>query len=674
VNKEDVKIRIEKLRKYIDDVRYRYHVLDDPTVTDADYDSLMRELVKLEAGFPEFADTNSPSQKVGGKPLAKFESKKHLHPMISLNDAFDEAEMKDWYDRMARLVGEKAIDNSGYFCEIKMDGLAISLVYENGELAYALTRGDGYTGEDITNNIKTIRAIPLKLREDSKYWEFAKESRIEIRGEIYMPKASFEALNAERLRADVREALFANPRNAAAGSVRQLDPNITASRNLDFMGYGMIGIRTKTHEESHEIIKDLGLPVNKNNKFCSDLAYIFKLFQDWEKLRPKLPYQIDGMVVNINDNALFDELGTVGKSPRGAIAYKWPAEEVTTVILDIKVQVGRTGALTPVAILKPTEVAGSTVSRATLHNADEIAKKDIRIGDTVVIRKAGDVIPEVVKVIKELRIGKEKTFEMPHACPICGGKVVRVEGEVAYRCANLRCFAVEFQALRHFVSKAAFDIDGLGPKIIEKLMNEGLIKDAADIFDLKLGDIEPLERFAEKSAQNLIESIENAKKIDLARFIFALGIRNVGIETAIDLAARFGTLKNLGEATLDEINSVRDIGPVVAKSIFEFAHDKKNQELIHRLLANGVEITEIERAKPKEGVEGKTFVFTGGMETMTRDESKELVRKFGGNVSESVSKKTDYVVAGEEAGSKLEKAKGLGVKILSEQEFLKLVK
>ena len=672
ITKDEAKTRIEKLRKYIDDIRYRYHVLDDPTVTDADYDPLMRELVALEQKFPEFADPNSPSQKVGGKPLKKFENKKHLYPMISLNDAFDETEMKDWYDRMARLVGEKVIDQSGYYCEIKMDGLAISLIYEKGELAYALTRGDGYTGEDITNNIKMIRAIPLKLREGSKYWNDAKAGRIEIRGEIYMPLSSLSALNKER--EEKGELLFANPRNAAAGSVRQLDPNITASRNLDFMGYGMIGIKTKTHEEQHEIIKELGLPVNKNNKFCSNLDCIFKLFKEWEKIRPKLPYQIDGMVVNINDAALFDELGVVGKSPRASIAYKWPAEEVTTVLEDIVVRVGRTGVLTPTAVLRPTEVAGSTVSKATLHNADEIEKKDIRIGDTVILRKAGDVIPEVVRSIKELRTGKEKIFHMPALCPQCGGPVIRQDKQVAYRCENTNCFAVQFRSLEHFVSKQAFDIDGLGPRIIEQLMNEGLIKDSADIFTLKIGDLEPLERFAEKSAQNLIDSIENAKKVDLARFIFALGIRNVGIETAIDLADRFHNLKDLEKAELDEINAIRDIGPVVSKSIYDFFQNKKSVDLINRLIENGVEITEREKAQTKAGIVGKTFVFTGGLETMTRDEGKNMVRKFGGNISESVSRKTDFVVAGEEAGSKLEKARELGVKILSEKEFLEFVK
>ncbi|MEI7791910.1 MAG: NAD-dependent DNA ligase LigA [Candidatus Berkelbacteria bacterium] len=671
LSKNEAKLRIDKLRVYVDDLRYRYHVLDDPSVTDENYDSLMRELVALEREFPEFYDHNSPSQKVGGEPLKKFENRAHQYPMISLNDAFDEQEMQDWYDRMARIVGNKAIDQSGYYCEIKMDGLAISLVYENGELAYALTRGDGKIGEEITNNVKMIDAIPLKLRPDSKYYSAAMEKRVEIRGEIYMPIKSFTDLNKDRVAKG--EAPFANPRNAAAGSVRQLDPNIVSGRNLSFMAYGLIGFDTKKHEEEHEIIKDLGLPVNKFNHFCPDLKCVFTLWQGWEKERPKLPYQIDGMVVNINDSELYRELGTVGKSPRAAIAYKWPAEEVSTILEDIEVHVGRTGVLTPIAILRSVEVAGSVVSRATLHNEDEIYKKDVRIGDTVIVRKAGDVIPEVVKPIIELRTGKEKKFKMPEKCPMCGGEVYRKEGEVAYRCANKSCFAMEFRALEHFVSKSAFDIDGMGPKILEKLIDEGLIKDSADIFSIKIGDLEPLERFAEKSAQNLIESVHNAKKVDFARFIFALGIRNVGQETAIDLADRFDSIEKLSNATKEEINSVRDIGPVVTESIYEYFHEQKNLHLIERLFENGVTFKPRAKAETKEGITGKTLVFTGSMETITRDEAKNMVRKFGGNASESVSKKTDYVVAGEEAGSKLEKAKSLGVKVMTEQEFLKMV-
>lgn len=671
MDKTEARVRILKLRKYIDEMRYRYHVLDDPTITDAEWDSLMHELIGLEEQFPEFYDSTSPSQKVGGKPLDKFKSVPHIYPMLSLNDTFSEEEVKAWYERIARIEPKSKIDQSGFYCEIKMDGLAVSLVYEKGVLSCAVTRGDGKVGEDVTNNIKTILAIPLTLREESSYLDKAKDGRIEIRGEIYMPTKSFEALNKERTAKG--EVLFANPRNAAAGSIRQLDPKITASRNLSFMGYSMLGIETKTHEEEHKIIEDLGLPTNKLNHFCKDINCIMELWQEWEKKRPKLPYQIDGMVVNVSGERLFRELGVVGKSPRGAVAFKWPAEEASTIIEEIEVRVGRTGVLTPIAHLKPVVVAGSTVSRATLHNADELEKKDIRIGDTVVIRKAGDIIPEVVKPITELRTGKEKKFLMPKVCPICGGKVIRKEGEVAYRCENNRCFAVELRVLDHFASKSAFDIDGLGPRILEQLMNEGLIRDPADIFTLKVGDLEPLERFAEKSAQNIISAIDEAQEIILARFIYALGIRNVGQETAIDLENKFQTLAKIMKASPEDLSAVQDIGPVVAKSIYDYFQEKRNHKLIECLLKNGVKIKEGKKAKTKVGITGKTFVFTGGLETMTRDEAKAKVREFGGEASESVSKQTDYVVGGEEAGSKLKKAEKLGVKIISENDFIKLV-
>lgn len=672
ISKSEVKERIEKLRKVIDETRYRYHVLNDPTVTDADYDSLMKELVELEQKYPEFYDANSPSQKIGGEPLKKFKTVPHKYPMLSLNDAFDEIEIKSWYDRAARLVGEEAINKAGFYCELKMDGLAVSLVYEKGELAYALTRGDGKVGEDVTSNIKTIKSIPLKLRDKSKYFNLVKNKRIEIRGEVYMPTSSFEVLNKER--AKKSEQLFANPRNAAAGSIRQLDPKISASRNLDFMGYALIGMNNETHEEEHKIISDLGLPSNGHNKFCHTLDEITKLWHEWEKKRPKLPYQIDGMVININNEKLFEKLGVVGKAPRGAVAFKWPAEEVTTKVLDIIVQVGRTGTLTPVAHFDPVVAAGSTVSRATLHNQDEIDKKDIRIGDTVVIRKAGDVIPEVVKSIKDLRTGKEKKFVMPKKCPICGGEVERKTGEAAYRCLNKKCYAIKFKELTHFVSKKAFDIDGLGPKILEKLMTEDLIKDASDIFTLKIGDLEPLERFAEKSAQNAIDSIEQSKSITLARFIYALGIRNVGEQTAIDLAEKYHTIENLITATSEDLNSIYDVGPVVAKSIYEYFKDEKNIHFVKNMLKNGVNIQGVEKKEVKAEIADKTFVFTGGLDSMTRDDAKALVRKYGGSISESVSTKIDYVVAGESTGSKYEKAKRLGVKIINEKEFLELIK
>ncbi len=672
MNKEQAKIRIEKLREYIDTMRYKYHVLDDPGITDADYDSLMRELVGLEKEFPEFNDPLSPSQKIGGEPLDKFEPMKHRTPMLSLNDAFDEAEMKDWLARMTRLVSAQNIEMSGYYCEIKMDGLALSLIYEHGILVDGVTRGDGYTGEVITNNIKTVRAIPLQLRRESKHWDLVKNSTIEIRGEVYMPRASFEKLNFERQKKN--EPLFANPRNAAAGSIRQLDPKITQSRNLDFLGYSLFGIETKTHEEEHEIIKDLGLPTNKHNQFCKNLDEIFNLWHKWEKLRPKLPYQVDGMVVNVNDEKLFEKMGVVGKSPRAAIAFKWPAEEVTTVIDDIAVQVGRTGTLTPVAHLRPVVVAGSTVSRATLHNADEITKKDIRIGDTVMIRKAGDVIPEVVKAIPELRTGKEKKFKMPAKCPICGGEVSRKEGEVAYKCLNKNCFTVRRRSIDHFVSKAAFDIDGLGPKIVEQLLNEGIIKDPSDLFRLEIGDLEPLERFAEKSAANLIESIGASREISLERFIYSLGIPMVGIETATDLAKRFETFQSFLKSGREEINQIYGIGEKVADSIADWISEKKNGALIERLVRSGVKIKKYHSPVRANKLGGKIFVVTGELERMTRTDAHKKITEFGGKVGSSVSKNTDFVVVGENPGSKADKAKELGVKILDERGFASLIR
>lgn len=679
MNKEEAKVRIEKLRAYIDEMRYRYHVLDDPGVSDKDYDPLMKELAELERQYPEFYDKNSPTQKVGGAPLNKFVKIAHKTPMISLNDAFSEQDMRDWYDRIVKLVGKDAIDKSGFYCELKMDGLASSLVYENGEFVYGATRGDGFTGEKITENLRTVKSIPLKLRKDSKYYH---DGRIEIRGEVFMPKKSFDELN--KIKKENGEELFANPRNAAAGSLRQLDSKITASRNLDFRAYAMVGVDTQTHEEEHLISKDLGFISNKENKFCTNLDEVMALWHQWEKERPGLPYQIDGMVVNINDKMLFERLGVVGKAPRGAIAFKWPAEEVTTVIEDISVNVGRTGTLTPVAFLKPVVVAGSTVSRATLHNEDEIRRKDLKIGDTVVVRKAGDVIPEVVKPIVELRTGSEKDFVMPKVCPMCGGLAVRKEGEAATKCVNLNCFASLRRRIEHFVSKSAFDIDGLGPKIIDRLLDEGLIEDASDLFLLKEGDISGLDRFGEKSAGNLIDSIEEHKKISLARFIYALGILNVGEQTANDIAdvvrsnikslvTHVNIISLLSNTSLDQWQEIPDIGPVVAQSIYKHFHDKKSLKFMKKLLENGVEIDPGE-VKKNEKLKGMTFVLTGGMNSMTRDEAKEKIRNFGGEVSESVGKKTSVVVAGAEAGSKLEKANKLGIKVIVEQEFIDLLK
>lgn len=670
MNKEEVKKRIEKLRQVIDDFRYRYHVLDDPSVEDSDYDSLMRELVSLEKDFPEFKSTNSPSQKVGGEPLQKFKNIIHQTPMFSLNDAFDEKEIKDWYERLVRLAGEKSVKESGFYSEIKMDGLAVSLVYENGALVYGATRGNGQVGEDITENLKTVRAIPLNLRKESKYYT---NNRVEIRGEVFMPINIFQNLNLKMQ--NERKILFANPRNAAAGSLRQLDSKITASRNLDFMAYGLIGIDMVTHEKAHIIAKDLGFPTGKYNQFCPDIDKIILLWHEWEKLRPKLPYQVDGMVVNINDEKLFEKLGVVGKSPRGAIAFKWPAEEVTTILEDIQVQVGRTGNLTPVAYLKPVVVAGSKVSRATLHNMDEIERKNVLIGDTVVIRKAGDVIPEVVKPIKELRTGKEKKFEMPKVCPVCGSEVQKKEGEVAYKCANKNCFTIERRAIEHFVSKPAFDMEGLGPKIIDKLMSEGLVKDAGDLLELKVEDLEPLERFAEKSAQNIIDSIQSHKEISLDRFIYALGIPLTGIETATDIAKKFGSLDNLLKSHISELNSIYGIGEKSAQEIAKYFSDQKNHEFIDRLISLGVKVRDYHSLVKSNKLEGKTFVLTGGLNSLTRDDAHKRIVELGGKTASAVTSKTDYLVVGIDPGeNKTKAAEKFKTRQLTETEFLEMIK
>lgn len=565
----------------------------------------------------------------------------------------------------------------GYFCELKMDGLAVSLIYENGFFVRGATRGDGKIGEDVTQNLKTIDAIPLKIKMTNQNAKLPE--RIEIRGEVFLPIKTFEELNKEYKKKSL--PLLANPRNAAAGSIRQLDPKISASRGLNFVAWELLGIETKNHEESHQILKELGFKVISENRFCRNLEEVEKFKEEIEKKREKMPFQIDGIVVIVNQNNLREKLGVVGKAPRGMIAYKFAAEEATTIVEDIIVQVGRMGTLTPVAILKPVLIAGSTVSRATLHNEDEIRKKDIRIGDTVVVRKAGDVIPEVVRVIKELRAGKEKEFFFPKNCPQCRGKVVREEGKAAYRCLNKNCFVVQLRALQHFVSKAAFDMSGLGPKILAKFLEEGLIKDAADLFDLKTGDIEPLERFAEKSAQNIVETVKTHKEIELPRFIYALGIPNVGEETAYDMTDVISSklkaqssnelIKILKNQKLEEWQEIPDIGPIVAKSIYDYFHDQHKQDFVERLFSAGVKIKDQVIGKK---LTGRSFVFTGSLETLSRDEAKEKVRVLGGEASESVSKETDYVVVGTDPGSKFDKAKELGIKIISEEEFLELVK
>ncbi|MGC9048883.1 MAG: NAD-dependent DNA ligase LigA [Patescibacteria group bacterium] len=681
MTKGEAKKRIKKLRKEIQRHDYLYYVLDKPEISDAAYDALKRELIALEKQYPEFITPDSPTQRVGGSPLEKFEKVKHRVPMLSLQDAFNEQEISDWEERIKKLFPDEKFD---YFVELKMDGLAVSLIYKNGIFYKGSTRGDGIIGEDVTQNIKTIKTVPLRLRLE----EFSKKlpSEIEIRGEVFMTKKAFEELNQEQKRKG--ESLFANPRNAAAGSVRQLDPKITASRKLDFYAYQIIAdLGQKTHQESHQILKQIGFKENPNNQYCKNLEEVIDFHQKISKIRDSLPYEIDGIVVTVNNNLLFDKLGVVGRTPRGSIAYKFPGKEATTKIKEIIVQVGRTGKLTPVAVLEPIQVGGVTISRATLHNEDEIKRLGVKIGDTVIVQRAGDVIPDIVSVLKNLRTGKEKEFRMPKKCPICGALVYKKESEVDYYCSNKNCFATQRRRIYHFVSKKAFDIVHLGPKIVDQLIEEGLIKDAADIFILTQGDIEPLERFAEKSAQNLIEAIQKSKIIPLNRLIYALGIRHIGEENAQLLAKEIikklkikikklrisQFLRIIQSFSLDDLTKIPDVGPIVGQSIYDWFHHKNNIEFLKKLEKNGIEIELTQISIKKQKLADLKFVLTGELESMTRDQAKEKIRELGGDISESVSKKTNFVVVGKNPGSKFQKAKQLGVKIVNEEEFLKMI-
>ncbi len=674
MNKDQAKQRIEQLRKEIDENRYYYHVMDKPRVSDAIDDSLKRELAKLEQAYPELVTPDSPTQRVGGAPLDKFVKVTHGVAMLSLNDAFEIADLESWRDRLYKLVGEQKIKDAGYYLELKMDGLAVSLVYKNGIFVQGATRGDGKIGEDVTNNLKTIESIPLKLRKtgDKDLDEKIFAGEIEVRGEIYLPKSEFENLNREQVKKGL--PAYANPRNIAAGSIRQLDPKIAASRNLQFMMYAIpTELGLVRHSDEHALAARLGFRTNPENKICRDIDEISKYLTKQSKDKENLSYQTDGVVVGVDDRKLFKQLGFVGKAPRGQIAYKFPAEEATSVVRDIVLQVGRTGKLTPVAVLDPTVVAGSTVSRATLHNEDEIARKDIRLGDTVIIRKAGDVIPEVVEPIVRMRTGEEKKFLMPAHCPVCGGDLVKKEGEVDWYCTKKDCSVRQMRQLQHFVAKGAFEIEGLGPKILDKLVSVGLIKDAGDIFALKIEDLQPLERFAEKSADNLVREIADSKQIALNNFIYSLGIRHIGSQMAIDLAKQFVSLDKFLSADFDGLNRMYGIGEKVARSVAEFLSDKKNIELIEKMVRHGVRVKNYHSVVVTDRLKGKTFVVTGVLQTMTREEAHKKITQFGGEFSSSVSSKTDYVLSGENPGSKVEKARKLGVKIISEEEFLKML-
>lgn len=667
MDKSDIKNRIEKLKKEINHHRYVYHVLDKIEISDAALDSLKHELYELERQNPQFITPDSPTQRIGGKPLKAFNKIRHMVPQWSFNDAFTPDEIKEFDARVKRFLvdaGEKENIAADYTAELKIDGLHVVLTYKDGVLLTGATRGDGLVGEDVTQNLKTIESIPLQLEE---------KADLVAEGEVFMQKSVLEKLNKKREKAG--EPLLANPRNAAAGAIRQLDPKIARERELSCYVYDLSWAGNfelpKTQTEELEKLKKLGFKVNPHMKYCKDVEDAIKLWEYWVKNKETEDYWIDGIVLKLNRNDWQQKLGYTGKAPRWAIAFKFPAEQATTVVEDIVVQVGRMGTLTPVAHLKPVSVMGSTISRATLHNEDEIRRLGIKIGDTVVIQKAGDVIPEVVKVLPNLRSGKEKEFHMPKKCPICGGSVVKPEGEVAIYCANKHCFAQERRRLAHFASKKAFDIRGLGQKIIDRFMEEGLVAEPADIFTLTRDDISVLARFGEKSAENIINSIQRAKTVALGRFIFALGIRHIGEEMSYDLSLHFKTFENLKNASLEDIIKAPNAGEVVAKSVYEYLRDKHNMQAIDNLKKAGVGIVPDEA--PSGKLFGKSFIITGTLESMNREDAHDKIRALGGEVSTSISRKTSYLVVGKNPGSKLERAKKFGIKILNEKEFVQMI-
>lgn len=660
---QQIDILRQDLRRY----EYEYHVLDNPTIPDAEYDRLFHQLKALEAAHPELITADSPTQRVGAKPLSGFAQIRHEIPMLSLDNAFSDEEfyafVKRIEDRLIRLP-----DPLTFCCEPKLDGLAVSILYVNGVLTQAATRGDGTTGEDITANIRTIRNIPLQLLMDNP------PTRLEVRGEVFMPHAGFERLNQQAL--EKGEKTFANPRNAAAGSLRQLDPKITSKRPLVLNAYG-IGIAEgvdlpNTHYDRLQWLKSIGIPVNPEIRLCNGTDEVLDFYRDIQNKRSSLGYDIDGTVLKINDIALQEKLGFISKAPRWAIAYKFPAQEELTRLNDVEFQVGRTGAITPVAKLEPVFVAGVTVSNATLHNADEIERLDIAIGDTVVIRRAGDVIPQIIGVLHDRRPADARPIVFPETCPVCDSAIVRIEGEAVARCTGgLFCAAQRKEALKHFVSRKAMDIDGVGGKLIEQLVDRELIHTPADLFKLDLTTLTRLERMGTKSAENALASLEKAKNTTLARFIFALGIREVGEATALNLANHFKTLEALQNADLEALQQVPDVGEVVANRILAFWHEPHNVAIVNDLIAQGVHWETVETKEITENrFKGKTVVLTGTLTQMGRNEAKALLQDMGAKVSGSVSAKTDFVIAGDAAGSKLTKAQELGVTVLTQEEFL----
>jgi len=660
-----VRHEAERLCAEIQHHNHCYYVLDQPEISDADYDRLLRRLQELEEQYPELVTPESPTQRVGAEPVEAFGTVRHSIPMLSLGNALDEAEFREWYQRAADGLDGEPFE---MVAEPKLDGLAVELVYEDGRFVLGSTRGDGVTGEDVTQNLRTIRSIPLRLRSASR----RPPARLEARGEVYMDRDRFVELNERREEAG--EQPFANPRNAAAGSLRQLDPGITASRPLRIFLYGLgevEGVELESHTDELRLLADLGLPTAEH-RICTTVEEVQAFWDEMNARRETLSFEIDGIVLKINSLAQQKRLGVRSRSPRWAIAYKFPARQATTVVRDIEVQVGRTGALTPVARLEPVRVGGVEVSNATLHNQDEIDRKDVRIGDTVVIQRAGDVIPEVVSVVKDRRTGDERAFQMPGTCPVCGSEVERPEGEVVARCINFACPAQVKGRIEHFASRGAMDIEGLGTKLVDQLVEKGLVSSPADLYFLTHGQLAGLERMAEKSAQNLLDALEASKGRSLARCIYALGIRHVGEHVAEVLAEGFGSIDALMGADYDLLEATYEIGPIVARSVRDFFDNPENVAAIERLRQGGVQFPPVERREPVEEGEtlfaGRTFVFTGAL-SMPRAEAEALVKERGGRAASSVSKKTDYVVAGEKAGSKLAKAEKLGIMVLTEEEF-----
>jgi DNA ligase (NAD+) len=667
--KPDRKIiqRVKDLREQINHHNYLYYVLDSPEISDAEYDRLFDQLSELEKNHPELITPDSPTQRVGATPLEEFRSVRHSLPMLSLNKATSEAEFLDFHRRVLELseVDEKKIR---YTVEPKFDGLAVELVYENGILRVGSTRGDGVVGEDVTLNLRTIKTIPLKLIGRT-YTRL-----LETRGEVIMNKEDFGKLNRQREKAG--EPLFANPRNAAAGSVRQLDPKVTSARPLNMFAYAtgrVEGKRLTNHLDSILYLKQLGFKISQYVELCESVQQVKDYYQKVLDIRNDLPYEIDGIVIKVNEFALQEKLGELSRSPRWAVAWKFPAQQEHTTVRDIIVSVGRTGALTPVASLEPVRVGGVEVSRATLHNEDEVKKKDVRIGDTVVVQRAGDVIPEVVKVVESKRTGKEKKFVMPDKCPVCGSKAERPEGEAIHRCTGIACPAQIKENLAHFVWKGAMDMDGLGYKYLEQMVDKKIIRDQADLYFLKKEDLMKMDRMGDKLAENLLNAIDKSRNPSLNNLIYALGIRNVGYHLAGVLAKNFKSIENLAKQSAEDLTQVHEIGPIVAESIYNFFHNPKNLKVLEKLKKGGVKFP-VEKVKAKETpLSGKTFVLTGGLDSFTREEARKLIEDLGGRVSSSVSKKTDFVVVGKDPGSKYDSALKLGVKTMSEDEFEKMI-